>query len=116
MHSISHEDPLDDETNRHILMLASRQELTGPMLAYMLDLPISECYRRVAALTKADYLNVVGYKVSARRRAHKLYRTKMEGVEIFYRHDTLVMRVPKRTPDMDAVEIEIVVPPRRRLQ
>ncbi|MCJ2541279.1 MAG: hypothetical protein LN414_08425, partial [Candidatus Thermoplasmatota archaeon] len=82
MHSEPIEDPLHDETCRKILLLTSKRELTGPAIAYTLDLPLAPCYRKIAALQRAGYLTIAGYSVNARRRAHKIYRAKMDGIEV----------------------------------
>jgi hypothetical protein len=113
MHSERLEDPLHDETCRRILLLTSKRELTGPAIAYALDLPLAECYRKVASLVRAGYLTIAGYSVTARRRAHKIYRAKLDGVEIFYSRDRIHMRVPKRAAGVTGMDIEVVIPERR---
>ena len=52
MERITLGDPLKDETNRRILFVTTRKPLTGPAIAYTLDLPLAECYRRIAALVR----------------------------------------------------------------
>ncbi len=113
MHSEQMEDPLLDETSRRILLLTSKQELTGPAIAYTLDLPLAECYRKVAALVRAGYLTIAGYSVNARKRAHKIYRAKLDGVEVYYSRDRIKMRVPKRGPGIDGMNIEVIIPEKR---
>jgi hypothetical protein len=113
MHSETIEDPLHDETCRKILLLTSKQELTGPAIAYALDLPLADCYRRIATLQRAGYLTIAGYSINARRRAHKIYRAKMDGIEVFYSRDKIMMRVPKRGPGVGGMQIEVIVPQRR---
>ncbi len=108
------EDPLDNETNRRILFVTHRRPLTGPAIAYTLDLPLAECYRRIAALVRARYLTVAGYSVTPRRRAHKVYRARAEGVEFLLSRDRLKMRVPRRGHGVDAMSIEVAIPTRRR--
>jgi hypothetical protein len=106
------EDPLADETNRRILLLMTKQELTGPAIAYMLHLPLADAYLRVARLVRAGYLVVAGYVVSPRNLAHKVYRAKLDGVEVFWSRDHLQMRVPKRGAGVEGLSIEVVVPPK----
>ncbi len=113
MHSETIEDPLHDETCRKILLLTSKQELTGPAIAYALDLPLADCYRSIAALQRAGYLTIAGYSINARRRAHKIYRAKMDGIEVFYSRDKIRMRVPKRGPGVGGMQIEVIVPQKR---
>ena len=110
MHSVYIEDPLSDETCRRILLLTSKRELTGPAIAYTLDLPLVDCYRRVAALVRAGYLAIAGYSVNANKRAHKIYRAKLDGVEVFYSRDRLQMRVPRRGAGVDGMNIEVIIP------
>ena len=112
MHSETIEDPLHDETCRRILLLTSKQELTGPAIAYALDLPLADCYRRIAALQRAGYLTIAGYSINARKRAHKIYRAKMDGIEVFYSRDKIQMRVPKRGHGLGGMKIEVIVPQR----
>ncbi len=114
MHSETIEDPLNDETCRRILLLTSQKELTGPAIAYALDLPLADCYRRIAALQRAGYLTIAGYSVNARRRAHKIYRAKMDGIEVFYSRDRIQVRVPKRGPGLGGMKIEVIVPEKRK--
>ncbi len=113
MHSERLEDPLLDETCRRILLLTSKRELTGPAIAYTLDLPLAECYRKVAALVRAGYLAIAGYSVNAKKRAHKIYRAKLDGVEVYYSRDQIRMRVPKRGPGIGGMNIEVIIPERR---
>lgn len=113
MHSERLEDPLTDETCRRILLLTSKRELTGPAIAYTLDLPLAECYRKVAALVRAGYLAIAGYSVNANKRAHKIYRAKLDGVEVYYSRDQIRMRVPKRGPGIGGMNIEVIIPERR---
>ena len=113
MHSEPIEDPLHDETCRRILLLTSKRELTGPAIAYSLDLPLAPCYRKIAALQRAGYLTIAGYSVNARRRAHKIYRAKMDGIEVFYSRDKIQMRVPKRGPGLGGMKIEVIIPQKR---
>ncbi len=110
MHSEPVEDPLLDDASRRILLLTSKQELTGPAIAYALDLPLAECYRKVAALVRAGYLTIAGYSVNAHKRAHKIYRAKLDGVEVYYSRDRIRMRVPKRGPGIGGMNIEVVIP------
>ncbi|NIP35309.1 MAG: hypothetical protein GWN12_20750 [Thermoplasmata archaeon] len=110
MHSETIEDPLHDETCRKILLLTSKRELTGPAIAYALDLPLADCYRKIAALQRAGYLTIAGYSINARKRAHKIYRAKMDGIEVFYSRDRIQMRVPKRGPGLGGMKIEVIVP------
>ena len=114
MHSGKHpEDPLEDETCRRILLLTSNKELTGPAIAYALDIPLTVCYQKLAFLMRSGYLTVAGYSVTARKRAHKIYRAKLDGVEVYYSRDQVMMRVPKRRARVGGMEIEVVVPERR---
>ena len=113
MHSEPVEDPLLDDASRRILLLTSKQELTGPAIAYALDLPLAECYRKVAALIRAGYLTIAGYSVNAHKRAHKIYRAKLDGVEVYYSRDRIRMRVPKRGPGIGGMNIEVVIPDKR---
>ncbi len=114
MHSDTPEDPLDDAASRRILLLTSKQELTAPAIAYTLDIPLAECYRKIASLVRSGYLTVAGYVINARRRAHKIYRAKLDGVEIFYSRDRIEVRVPKRAPSIEAMNIEVIVPSKRK--
>jgi hypothetical protein len=114
MHSETIEDPLHDETCRRILLLTSKQELTGPAIAYALDLPLADCYQRIAALQRAGYLTIAGYSINARKRAHKIYRAKMDGIEVFYSRDRIQMRVPKRGHGLGGMKIEVIVPQRSK--
>ena len=112
-HSEPLEDPLLDETCRRILLLTSKRELTGPAIAYALDLPLAECYRKVANMERAGYLTIAGYSVTARKRAHKIYRAKMDGIEVFYSRDRIHMRVPKRGPGIEGMNIEVIIQEKR---
>jgi hypothetical protein len=107
------DDPLSDETNRRILLLTAKRELTGPGIAYMLDLPLADAYRRVARLLRAGYLTVAGYTVSPTKRAHKVYRAKLDGIELFWSRDRLQMRVPKKGAGIDGLTVEVYIPPGR---
>ena len=107
-------DPLADETNRRILLLTAKRELTGPAIAYMLNLPLADAYYRVARLLRAGYLTVAGYSLTPTKRAHKVYRAKLDGVELFWSRDRLQMRVPKRGTGVEQLEIEVVLPPKRK--
>jgi hypothetical protein len=108
------EDPLTNETNRRILFITHRKPLTGPAIAYTLDLPLVDCYRRIAALVRARYLTVAGYSVTPKKKAHKIYRARAEGIEFYFSRDRLKMRVPRRGHGVEAMNIEVVIPPRRR--
>lgn len=114
MHSVTAGDPLEDADCRRILLVTSRQEMTGPAIAYALDLPLATAYRKIAALERAGYLTIAGYSVTARKRAHKIYRAKLDGVQVYFSRDRLMMRVPRRRAGMAGVEIEVVVPEKRR--
>lgn len=113
MHSEPIEDPLHDEDCRKILLLTSKRELTGPAIAYSLDLPLTVCYRKIASLVRAGYLTVAGYSVNARRKAHKIYRAKLDGIQVFYSRDRIQMRVPKRGPGVGGLKIEVMIPEKR---
>lgn len=106
------DDPIHEERCRRILLLTSQQELTAPAIAYTLDMPIADCYRRIARLVDAGYLTIAGYKVNARRRAHKIYRARLDGVELYFSRDRVVMRVPVREPRPREMNLEVIVPPR----
>ncbi len=107
-------DPLADETNRRILLLTEKREMTGPAIAYMLGLPLADAYYRVSKLVRAGYLAVAGYSLTPSRRAHKVYRAKLDGVELFWSRDRLQMRVPKRGEAVEGLDIEVVLPPKRK--
>jgi hypothetical protein len=114
MRSVTTDDPLEDETCRRILLVTSRRELTAPGVAYALDLPLAECYAKIASLVRAGYLTIAGYSISPRKRAHKVYRAKLDGLVVSYRRDHVVVRVPKRRSGVDGLSLEVVVPSKRR--
>jgi len=107
------DDPLTDETNRRVLLLTAKRELTAPAIAYMLDLPLADAYRRIARLLRAGYLTVAGYTVSPTKRAHKVYRAKLDGIELFWSRDRLQMRVPRKGSGVDGLTVEVYIPPKR---
>ena len=63
---------------------------------------------------RSGYLTVAGYSVTARRRAHKIYRAKLDGVQVFYSRDQLQMRVPKKGSMVGGMKIEVVLPEKRK--
>ena len=86
---------LGNEYNPDILRAADEAH-SAQEFSEMLDIPIATCYRRINELEEADLLELHDRPLSDEHRRVKVYRRKVDGVEVDFR-DGLTVEVEERS-------------------
>src|SRR6056297_4326858 len=86
---------LGNKYNPEILDAAGEPK-SAQDLSDQLDVPIATCYRRINELEEADLLELHDRPLSDEHRRVKVYRRKVDGVEVDFR-DGLTVEVEERS-------------------
>ena len=86
---------LGNKYNTDILTAAGEAK-SAQDLSEQLDVPIATCYRRINELEEADLLELHDRPLSDERRRVKVYRRKVDGVEVDFR-DGLTVEIEERS-------------------
>ena len=86
---------LGNKYNAEILE-ATHAPKSAQDLSDQLDVPIATCYRRINELEEADLLELHDRPLSDEHRRVKVYRRKVDGVEVDFR-DGLTVEVEERS-------------------
>jgi predicted transcriptional regulator len=96
---------LTDEYNMNILAATSHKARSARELAFMFDIPLASCYRKLRELAAAGLIEQEGSELTADGKRYKVYRSRIGSVTLTYEKGTLRMKV-----DMNyrAAPLEIV--------
>jgi len=78
------------------ILTATGDAMSAQDLSDELDVPIATCYRRINELEEADLLELHDRPLSDEHRRVKVYRRKVDGVEVDFR-DGLTVEVEERS-------------------
>ena len=78
------------------ILTATGDAMSAQDLSEQLDVPIATCYRRINELEEADLLELHDRPLSEEHRRVKVYRRKVDGVEVDFR-DGLTIEVEERS-------------------
>jgi len=78
------------------ILTATGEAMSAQELSERLDVPIATCYRRINQLEDADLLELHDRPPSDEHRRVKVYRRKVDGVEVDFR-DGLTIEVEERS-------------------
>lgn len=78
------------------ILTATGEPKSAQDLSDQLDVPIATCYRRINELEEADLLELHDRPLSDEHRRVKVYRRKVDGVEVDFR-DGLTVEVEERS-------------------
>ncbi len=96
---------LMDEYNMNILAATNHKARSARELAFMFDIPLASCYRKLRELTASGLVEQEGSELTPDGKRYKVYRSRVGCVTLVYDKGTLRMKV-----DMNyrATPLEIV--------
>lgn len=84
---------LTDEYNMNILAATSHKARSARELAFMFDIPLASCYRKLRELSSAGLIEHEGSELTADGKRYKVYRSRIGSVTMVYEKGTLHMKV-----------------------
>jgi len=96
---------LTDEYNMNILAATSHKARSARELAFMFDIPLASCYRKLRELSEAGLIEQEGSELTRDGKRYKVYRSRIGCMTLVYEKGTLRVKV-----DMNyrAAPLEIV--------
>ncbi|MDH4123509.1 MAG: helix-turn-helix domain-containing protein [Thermoplasmata archaeon] len=91
---------LMDEYNMKILAATSHKAKSARELAFMFDIPIASCYRKLRELAAAGLIKQESTELTADGKRYKVYRSQLDCVTLVYERGQMRMKVDMhlRTP------------------
>ena len=84
---------LTDEYNMNILAATNHKARSARELAFMFDIPLASCYRKLRELSAADLIELEGSELTSDGKRYKVYRSKIGSVTLVYEKGVLNMKV-----------------------
>jgi len=84
---------LTDEYNMNILAATSHKARSARELAFMFDIPLASCYRKLRELAEAELIEQEGSELTSDGKRYKVYRSRIGSVTLVYDKGTLRMKV-----------------------
>ena len=84
---------LTDQYNMNILAATSHKARSARELAFMFDIPLASCYRKLRELAAAGLVEQEGSELTADGKRYKVYRSKIGCVTLTYEKGILHMKV-----------------------
>lgn len=91
---------LMDEYNMKILAATSHKPKGARELAFLFDIPMASCYRKIKELLGAGLLEVESTELSADGKRYSVYKSQIDTVTLVYERGQLRVQVSmsKRAP------------------
>jgi len=84
---------LTDQYNMNILAATSYKARSARELAFMFDIPLASCYRKLRELSAANLVEQDGSELTADGKRYKVYRSKIGSVTLVYEKGMLHMKL-----------------------
>lgn len=84
---------LTDQYNMNILAATSHKARSARELAFMFDIPLASCYRKLRELCAAGLLEQEGSELTPDGKRYKVYKSRIGCVTLVYEKGTLRMKV-----------------------
>lgn len=84
---------LTDEYNMNILAATSHKARSARELAFMFDIPLASCYRKLRELGTSGLIEQEGSELTSDGKRYKVYRSRIGSVTMVYEKGTLRMKV-----------------------
>lgn len=84
---------LTDEYNMNILAATTHKARSARELAFMFDIPLASCYRKLRELKTAGLIEEEGSELTPDGKRYRVYRSRTGCVTLTYEKGTLRMRV-----------------------
>lgn len=84
---------LTDEYNMNILAATSYKARSARELAFMFDIPLASCYRKLRELESASLIDQEGSELTMDGKRYKTYRSKIGSISLVYEKGILRMKV-----------------------
>jgi hypothetical protein len=84
---------LTDEYNMNILAATSHKARSARELAFMFDIPLASCYRKLRELGEAELIEQEVSELTSDGKRYRVYRSRIGSVTLVYDKGTLRMKV-----------------------
>lgn len=107
---------LADEYNMKILAATSHKAKSARELAFLFDIPMASCYRKIKELLGAGLLSTEGTELSADGKRFKIYRSQIDCITMVYEHGQMRIKVDMHLrPPLEIVR-DMTVPSRKNVE
>ncbi|UCE81042.1 MAG: helix-turn-helix transcriptional regulator [Methanobacteriota archaeon] len=84
---------LTDQYNMNILAATSYKARSARELAFMFDIPLASCYRKLRELSAANLVEQDGSELTADGKRYKVYRSRIGSVTLIYEKGMLHLKL-----------------------
>jgi predicted transcriptional regulator len=84
---------LTDQYNMNILAATSHKARSARELAFMFDIPLASCYRKLRELSSSGLIEQEGSELTSDGKRYKIYRSRIGCVTLVYEKGTLRVKV-----------------------
>jgi len=84
---------LMDEYNMKILAATSHKARSARELAFMFDIPLASCYRKLRELSSSSLIKLEGSALTPDGKRYKTYRSQIDCVTLVYEKGKMHMKV-----------------------
>jgi predicted transcriptional regulator len=103
-----------DEYNMKILAATSHKARSARELAFMFDIPLASCYRKLRELTAAGLLKVESTELTIDGKRYKTYRSQVNCVTLVYDRGKVRMKVDMHLRQPLEIEKNMAMPVQRQ--
>ena len=82
-----------DEYNMKILASTSHKARSARELAFMFDIPLASCYRKLRELAAAGLIKLESTELTADGKRYKVYKSQIDCVTLVYERGKVHMKV-----------------------
>lgn len=104
---------LMDEYNMKILAATSHKPKGARELAFLFDIPMASCYRKIKELLGAGLLSIESTELSADGKRYSVYKSQIDTVTLVYERGQLRMKVDMYAKPSIEVVRDMAVPAKK---
>lgn len=105
-----------DSYNMKILAATSHKAKSARELAFLFDIPLASCYRKIRELTGAGLLKLESTELSSDGKRYKIYRSQINCVTLVYERGQLRMKVDMNMKDTLEIVQDMAAPTQKKIE
>jgi predicted transcriptional regulator len=102
-----------DEYNIKILAATSHKPKSAREIAFLFDIPMASCYRKIKELLGAGLIRIDGTELSSDGKRYKIYKSLIDCVTLVYEHGQMRMKIDMTTKAPIEIVQDMSIPARK---
>jgi hypothetical protein len=105
-----------DEYNMKILAATSHKAKSARELAFVFDIPMASCYRKIKELLGAGLLKLDSTELSSDGKRYNVYKSQIDCITLVYEHGQMRMKIDMRSRPSIEISRDMAIPNRKEDQ